>query len=115
MAVNSKGRTIAGIVGKQFTNQILSPFRAIPLSASRRNVHASTYDKNIDDLRPSVVPDYVIDTNSDKYWGPNPKTGVFGPANASVSGGTTDQNQSANSTSSVLDQKVWFRFSEDSI
>ncbi|KAJ3707068.1 hypothetical protein LUZ61_010773 [Rhynchospora tenuis] len=113
MAANSKGRVIAGIVGKRFANFTLSSARAIPLSASRRNVHASSYDKNVEDhVRPTVVPNYVIDTNSDKYWGPHPKTGVFGPA---VGGGTTDQYQSTNSTSSVLDQKVWFRFSEDSI
>jgi hypothetical protein len=82
----------------------------------RRNVHASTYDKNIEDpVRPTVVPDYMINTNSDKYWGPHPKTGVFGPANPVVSGGTTGQYQTTNSTSSMLDQKVWCRFSEDSI
>ncbi|KAJ4746397.1 Seed specific protein Bn15D1B [Rhynchospora pubera] len=113
MAANSKGRAIAGIVGKRFVNLTFSPARAALLSASRRHVHASSYDKNIEDhIRPTVVPNYVINTNSDKYWGPHPKTGVFGPA---VSGGTTDQCQSTNSTSSVLDQKVWFRFSEDSI
>ncbi|KAJ4811519.1 Seed specific protein Bn15D1B [Rhynchospora pubera] len=112
MAANSKGRAIAGIVGKRFVNLTFSPARATLLSASR-HVHASSYDKNIEDhVRPTVVPNYVINTNSDKYWGPHPKTGVFGPA---VSGGTTDQCQSTNSTSSVLDQKVWFRFSEDSI
>ncbi|KAF3321548.1 hypothetical protein FCM35_KLT13764 [Carex littledalei] len=78
----------------------------------RRNVHASTYDKDIDEhLRANVVPDEVIAANSDKYWGPNPKTGVFGPANPSDS--ARPAGHAGDGTSSVLDQKVWFRPSED--
>lgn len=75
-------------------------------------MHASTYDKDIEEhIRPTIVPDEVIDANSDKYWGPNPSTGVFGPANPTVGARPTDQ--AGESTSTVLDQKVWFRPSED--
>jgi hypothetical protein len=75
-------------------------------------VHASTYDKDIEEhVRPTIVPDEVIDANSDKYWGPNPNTGVFGPANPTVSARPT--GPAGDSTGTVLDQKVWFRPSED--
>lgn len=73
----------------------------------------STYDKNVDDqVRPSIVPDDVIAAQSDKYWGPHPKTGVFGPADQnSVAGG--DPTAPAGNGPSVLDQKAWFRPLED--
>ncbi|KAJ3680684.1 hypothetical protein LUZ60_016962 [Juncus effusus] len=110
MAANSKGRVIAGTFGKRFVNQILSPTPLVPLFASRA-VHVSSYDKNIEDqVRPAIVPDNVIDVNSDKYWGPNPKTGVFGPSDPTTVSGPIDQ---AADGTSVLDQKVWFRPAED--
>ena len=46
-----------------------------------RSAHFSIYDKNPDDqLPPGVVPDELIQPQSDKYWAPHPQTGVFGPA-----------------------------------
>lgn len=79
----------------------------------RRTAHASTYDKNLDDqVRPTVVPDEVIQPESEKYWAPHPQTGVFGPA--------TEQNtcvgvergfhfSPAKGEDSVLEEKAWFR------
>lgn len=79
----------------------------------RRAVHASAYDKNLEDqVRPAFVPDDVIGgpANPDKYWGPHPKTGVFGPAAVEAAGAP---DAAANAAGSVLDQKVWFRPLED--
>ena len=106
-AVNSKGRVIAG----SFVARVLAGKAASP----RRAVHASAYDKNLEEqVRPAVVPDDVIGSavNPDKYWGPHPTTGVFGPAvDAKVAAGTPATG--ANGGGSVLDQKVWFRPLED--
>ncbi|KAG9133920.1 hypothetical protein Leryth_004641 [Lithospermum erythrorhizon] len=45
------------------------------------SVHVSVYDKNWEDhVLSSVVPDEVIQLQSEKYWSPHPQTGVFGPA-----------------------------------
>ncbi|CAI9767771.1 unnamed protein product [Fraxinus pennsylvanica] len=82
---------------------------SIPL----RGVHVSVYDKNPEEhVCPTVVPDDVIASQSDKYWAPNPQTGVFGPE--------TDHNPTAGSPStasvgedSVLEQKAFFRPLED--
>jgi hypothetical protein len=81
----------------------------------RRAVHASAYDKNLEDQeRPAVVPDDVIGgaANPDKYWGPHPKTGVFGPAAVDAKLAATPEAD-VNGGSSVLDQKVWYRPLED--
>ena len=83
----------------------------------RRAVHASVYDKNLEDqVRPAFVPDDVIGgaANPDKYWGPHPKTGVFGPAAVDATlpaAGAPDA--AADAPGTVLDQKVWFRPLED--
>ena len=46
-----------------------------------RSAHFCVYDKNPDDqFRPGVVPDELIQPQSDKYWAPHPQTGVFGLA-----------------------------------
>lgn len=79
----------------------------------------SVYDKNVDEeLRPVVVPDHVIASDSDKYWGPHPNTGVFGPADPSggdVAATVLRRNPlpADGSSSSVLDQTAWFRPLED--
>ncbi|XP_010920066.1 late embryogenesis abundant protein At5g17165 [Elaeis guineensis] len=120
MAANSKGRVLAGSFGKRLVNQIWAagsrdppPFPYSTASASRRGVHVSTYDKNVDDqVRPSNVPDDVIAAQSDKYWGPHPKTGVFGPADQNSAPGG-DPTAPAGNGPSVLDQKAWFRPLED--
>nr|DAD36477.1 TPA_asm: hypothetical protein HUJ06_007118 [Nelumbo nucifera] len=86
----------------------------------RRGAHISgyEYEKNIDDqVSPSVVPDDVIQAQSDKYWAPHPHTGVFVPAteNKDRAGGEGGGFQAppANGGNSVLDQKFWFRYLED--
>lgn len=74
-----------------------------------RRVHVSVYDKNPEEhVRPAVVPDDVIASHSDKYWAPNPQTGVFGPE--------TDHKPTAGTAAigsigedSVLEQKAFFR------
>lgn len=70
------------------------------------------YDKNPDEhIRPSVVPDEVIQPESDKYWAPHPKTGVFGPAtdHNSAAGGGLHASPANGGEDSVLEQKAWFR------
>ncbi|GFY83375.1 hypothetical protein Acr_03g0001490 [Actinidia rufa] len=53
----------------------------IAIIVCRRAVHVSVYDKNVEDqVRPTVVPEDVIGSQPDKYWTPDPQTGVFGPA-----------------------------------
>lgn len=85
----------------------------------RRAVHVSVYDKNFDDqVRPTVVPDDVIQPGSDKYWSPHPQTGVFGPAaeHSQVAGGERSFYSSAAANGgedSVLEQKAFFRPLED--
>ncbi|XP_072987340.1 late embryogenesis abundant protein At5g17165-like [Typha latifolia] len=121
MAANSKGRVIAGSFGKRFVNQIWASSprdpslpSAFPASASRRGAHVSSYDKNVDEqVRPSVVPDDVIEAQSDKYWGPHPKTGVFGPADPGAEPASDSTGHVTENGSSVLDQKAWFRPLED--
>ncbi|CAL5030252.1 unnamed protein product [Urochloa decumbens] len=110
-AASSKGRAIA----RSFVSRVLAGKAA---ASPRRAVHASAYDKNVEDqVRPAFVPDDVIGgaANPDKYWGPHPKTGVFGPAavdpKLAAAAGATDA--AANGAGSVLDQKVWFRPLED--
>lgn len=83
-------------------------------------MHASAYDKNVEEqVRPAFVPDDVIGGaagSPDKYWGPHPTTGVFGPAAvdpklaAAAGAPATAANGGGGS---VLDQKVWFRPLED--
>ncbi|OAY80228.1 hypothetical protein ACMD2_09674 [Ananas comosus] len=89
-----------------------------------RAVYSSSYDKNVEEdlVHPVVVPDHVIETcESEKYWGPHPTTGVFGPAaTATATAGTKDGPGNAAAVaagdgggSTVLDQEVWFRPLED--
>ncbi|KAL6956682.1 hypothetical protein U1Q18_004844 [Sarracenia purpurea var. burkii] len=116
MAANSYSRGLV-VVGKRFVNQIragtspdlsLSPFLSL-----RRAVHVSVYDKNVDDqVRPTIVPDHVIQTGSTEYWAPHPQTGVFGPAaeHSPVGGGERSFYSSADGPEdSVLEQKAFFR------
>lgn len=72
------------------------------------------YDKNPDEhVEASVVPDEVIQPKSDKYWGPDPRTGVFGPEtgpNSASGGGRGFQAAPANGgEDSVLEEKAFFR------
>ncbi|KAJ1272584.1 hypothetical protein BS78_06G213800 [Paspalum vaginatum] len=105
-AASSKGRAIAG----SFVSRVLAGKAASP----RRAVHASAYDKNLEDqVRPAFVPDDVIGGagSPDKYWGPHPTTGVFGPA--AVDGTKPAAAAAGPGAGTVLDQKVWFRPLED--
>ncbi|KAL5215291.1 hypothetical protein ABZP36_004443 [Zizania latifolia] len=105
---SSKGRVIAG--------SLVARVLAGKAAAPRRTVSASAYDKNLEDqVRPAVVPDDVIGSveNADKYWGPHPTTGVFGPAVDAKAAAAGAANAGANGGGSVLDQKVWFRPLED--
>ncbi|PSS32915.1 Alanine--tRNA ligase [Actinidia chinensis var. chinensis] len=116
MAANSLSRGLVGF-GKQFVNQIRSDPTHSPSLSLRRAVHVSVYDKNVDDqVRPTVVPDHVIQLGSDKYWSPHPQTGVFGPAteHSPDAGGERGFHLSANGREdSVLEQKAFFRPLED--
>ncbi|XAR52101.1 hypothetical protein NMG60_11020002 [Bertholletia excelsa] len=120
MAANSQGRALVGL-GKRFVSQIRagSPrdLTNSPSLAARRAVHASVYDKNVDDqVHPSVVPDDVIQPESEKYWAPHPQTGVFGPATGQnpATGGNRGIPSSVNGgEDSVLEQKAFFRPLED--
>ncbi|RRT54956.1 hypothetical protein B296_00047092 [Ensete ventricosum] len=122
MAAN--GRALAVGYGKRFVNQIctardpaerVAAVASLPSLSSR--VHVSSYDKNVEELEEARVPDHVIDAaKSDKYWGPHPTTGVFGPADesgASVTGGGKAAATAPGSGPSALDQTVWFRPLED--
>ncbi|XP_047340423.1 late embryogenesis abundant protein At5g17165-like [Impatiens glandulifera] len=121
MAANSKTRALVGF-GKRFVGQIeggklVDTARSASLASSRRAVHGSVYDKNVDDhVRPSVVPDNVIKSESEKYWGPDPQTGVFGPSSEkwpSNGGRKATTENIEGKEDSVLEQKTFFRPQED--
>jgi len=83
-------------------------------------MHGSVYDKNIDDqVCPVVVPDDIIASQSEKYWAPNPQTGVFGPPSTGNAGGSgeggfyTSPLHGDHDSESVLEQKAFFRPVED--
>ncbi|KAE8077338.1 hypothetical protein FH972_015910 [Carpinus fangiana] len=77
----------------------------------RRAAHTSAYDKNPDDHHiPNVVPDHIIPPQSETYWEPHPKTGVFGPpADAAAAGEHGFQSSTADDKNSVLEEKAWYR------
>ncbi|KAF7824954.1 late embryogenesis abundant protein [Senna tora] len=109
MAANSNSRGIANL-GKRLVNQIWLA------NSTRRATYSSLYEKNPDDqIHSSVVPDDVIQAaQSDKYWAPNPQTGVFGPAGEQASPPTAGERNFHSATGnggaeSVLEEKAWFR------
>ena len=111
MAANLKSRGIASL-GKRFVNQIRtttsSNSRDATTASFRRGIHVAAYEKNRDDLtHPSLVPEDVIHP-SDKFWGPHPQTGVFGPETEHTSAPDGEPN-SANGVDSVLEEKAFFR------
>ncbi|KAK3229594.1 hypothetical protein Dsin_001475 [Dipteronia sinensis] len=114
MAANSKSTRGIASFGKRLVNQFLTrdPTHSSSKStrsAFRRSAHTSAYDKNVDDqVRPAVVPDDVIQPESDKYWAPHPRTGVFGPATENHESADGDSPASG-SNESVLEEKAWFR------
>lgn len=74
-------------------------------------MQASAYDKNPEEnVNPTLVPDHVIAPQSEEYWAPHPKTGVFGPAADEIPGSSHDAGANG---SSVLEEKTFFRPLED--
>lgn len=80
-------------------------------------MQTSVYDKNPEDhVRDSVVPDEVIEPQSEKYWTPHPQTGVFGPVATDTAGAERSFYSSpatAATAESILEQKTFFRPLED--
>ncbi|XP_059446559.1 late embryogenesis abundant protein At5g17165-like [Corylus avellana] len=115
MAANLKSRGVALSLGKRVVNQIWTSNASAPALSSantlRRAAHTSVYDKNPDDQHiPNVVPDHVIPPQSETYWEPHPKTGVFGPpADQAAAGEHGFQSSTADGADSVLEQKAWYR------
>ncbi|KAE8726908.1 Pentatricopeptide repeat-containing protein, putative isoform 1 [Hibiscus syriacus] len=116
MAANFKSGGGIASLGKRLLNRTstrtAAPAPPPAAAAAIRSAHSSAYDKNLDDqVHASVVPDEVIQPQSDKYWAPNPKTGVFGPAaeQLNASGGGGEQGTNSGGENSVLEEKAWFR------
>ncbi|KAL4557256.1 hypothetical protein LXL04_035429 [Taraxacum kok-saghyz] len=114
MAANHQSRGIASL-GKRFVSQIRSSSARDPSLILRRAVHVSVYDKNIDDqVRPTLVPDEAITRKeSEQYWAPHPKTGVFGPSVDEPNSGSGGASGAAGADGSVLEEKAFFRPSEN--
>ncbi|KAI3807935.1 hypothetical protein L1987_23873 [Smallanthus sonchifolius] len=109
MAANSHRRGIASL-GKRFVSQIRTASAVDPNLIFRRAVHVSVYDKNIDyQVRPSLVPEEAVTrAEPEKYWAPNSKTGVFGPADEKTPGDASGPKPAA-VDGSVLEEKTFFR------
>ena len=74
----------------------------------------SVYDKNPEEpVQPSVVPDHVIQSDSEKYWAPDPQTGVFGPPGEQNPPAGERGFHTLATEDSVLEQKAFFRPLED--
>lgn len=103
----------SAIASQQTDTTVPLPSDACPFCRSRA-VHDSSYDKNVDEhVRPSVVPDYVINaSSSDKYWGPHPTTGVFGPSDDGSAGSSAKLVAGPASGPSEVETTVWFRHQE---
>ena len=78
-------------------------------------MQASAYEKNPEDnVNSTLVPDHVIPPQSDEYWAPHPKTGVFGPATDENPGsGRNLGAEGSTEGGSVLEEKAFFRPLED--
>ncbi|XWS42908.1 hypothetical protein CRYUN_Cryun16bG0054800 [Craigia yunnanensis] len=119
MAANWKSGGGITSLGKRLLNRTSTRHPATPSPSPSpapaaftiRSVHASAYDKNLDDhVQPTVVPDDVIQPQSDKYWAPHPQTGVFGPATElKASAGGEHPSLTNGGVNSVLEEKAWFR------
>ncbi|GAB4826404.1 hypothetical protein Ancab_009269 [Ancistrocladus abbreviatus] len=124
MAANSGSRAVVSLGKRLFLTQISArdlTQSARSLSAAfRRSLHASVYDKNVEDqINPAIVPDNVVEPQSEKYWAPHPHTGVFGPATeinpaaGSEHGFHTSPAAGNGGSESVLEQTAFFRPLED--
>uniref|UniRef100_A0A2P2KAC5 Uncharacterized protein MANES_09G123900 n=1 Tax=Rhizophora mucronata TaxID=61149 RepID=A0A2P2KAC5_RHIMU len=103
------------IFGQIWTASSTRSSTVASLSLRRAAQHTSAYDKNIDDqVHPSIVPDDVIQPQSEEYWSPHPQTGVFGPAtDHKPVAGSGEQFLSSPTNfgedGSELEEKAWFR------
>ncbi|XP_075502425.1 late embryogenesis abundant protein At5g17165-like [Primulina tabacum] len=113
MAANFQSRGLASF-SKQLVSRVRSRDSTVISILIKRGVHVSTYDKNPDEdhSHSAVVPDNVIPSQTQQYWAPHPKTGVFGPAKEGPA--LVDEDGGSNGgTDSVLEQKAFFRPLED--
>ncbi|GAB2227554.1 hypothetical protein Drorol1_Dr00009377 [Drosera rotundifolia] len=124
MAAKSSSTRLVFTLGKRFffaENRHIGGTSSSLRSAApslRRSAHNLVYEKNLDEhVTPSAVPDDVIQPQSDKYWEPNPQTGVFGPASEQTGGErgfhSTSPGSADGGGDSVLEQKAFFRPLED--
>ncbi|KAJ4721457.1 Hydrogen peroxide-induced 1 [Melia azedarach] len=119
MAANWKSTGEIAVLGKRAVSGIFTrrpaaaTATATVTTSHKRAAHTSAYDKNLDDqVHPTVVPDDVIQPQSEKYWAPHPQTGVFGPEAAGAGSGFNSSPATANghnNSDSVLEEKAWFR------
>ncbi|CAH8388297.1 unnamed protein product [Eruca vesicaria subsp. sativa] len=103
MATRSKSFQLITSLRKHLVDAVVP--RAT-VSAPLTRSYSSGYDKNVEDeLQASAVPDDVIKPDSDKYWSPHPKTGVFGPSTTEHS----PAGEAPRQDSAVLEETAWFR------
>ena len=94
---------VVGGVGLRLESAYMFFCWCIYMRLCSRSAHFCVYDNNPDDqFCPGVVPDELIQPQSDKYWAPHPQTGVFGPAAkqtaaAAAGGGGAGRDQSFDS------------------
>ena len=87
---------------------------SIAIPSSRKCVHSSVYEKNVDEgVYLNGGPEDIFHPPSPKSWVPHPKTGVFGPAEEQSWAGGDHHNSHEKTAESVLEQQAWFRASED--
>ncbi|GAB2227551.1 hypothetical protein Droror1_Dr00009374 [Drosera rotundifolia] len=122
MAAKSSSTRLVLSLGKRFVvadgHHLGTPSALHSAAAPFRSAHNLVYEKNLDEhVTPSAVPDDVIRPQSDKYWAPNPQTGVFGPASEHTGGErgflSTSPGSADGGGDSVLEQKTFFRPLED--
>lgn len=73
----------------------------------------SIYDKNLDDqIRSDTIPDDVVDLQSDNYWAPDPKTGIFRPVDCGGGDNCSLQGNGHGGESLLLNKTIRFRAAE---
>ncbi|KAG6402929.1 hypothetical protein SASPL_135143 [Salvia splendens] len=108
LAISLLHRRIFSLVGVEFEydHQFICTMHVY-----NRSVQASAYEKNPEEnVNSTLVPDHVIPPQSDEYWAPHPKTGVFGPATDENPGlGRNPGGEGGTDGGSVLEEKAFFR------
>jgi Late embryogenesis abundant protein len=72
------------------------------------------HENNVKTVAP-VLPDEVIESETENFWAPDPETGVFTPAEESeidVSNSPSGPPPPTGNGTAILDQKVWVREGE---